>query len=419
MQPLVSIIIPVYNADKYLASCMESAINQTYNNIEIILVDDGSQDSCPAICDGYSTEYKNVSVIHQKNIGPSGARNKGLKNAQGKYIYFLDSDDYICENTIKTLTQIAEKDDLDIVLFDATIVDKEGAKYIGGKNDRMYIRDYLYPEISSGAELLRDMLLNKDYTCSVPLLFIKKQFLSNNDLTFYPGIIHEDELFTFCALIKAKRVFHTPEKLYFRRIRPDSIMTSDFSLKNIDGYCTVINGLIDCYNTLNKSYLYKEFIDRIFTLLYSLMNIYSALSSEQKAIALPNIRSIYRKIHTNRAIKNVIELHYDLVAKYKNADSVIFYGAGKICNYVLDSLMTLECKLPDVIWDRDANNIRIIKGITVKTPDYNSLNSNTVLIICINDVNTCNEIVETCAKHGFDGVYKWREINNTILYIGN
>ena len=106
---LISVIIPVYNVENYLAQSVESILKQSFENFEIILVDDGSTDSSGRICDEYVEKDERIAAIHQKNGGLSAARNSGLSEAEGKYVYFLDSDDYIANNTLETLVEIAEK----------------------------------------------------------------------------------------------------------------------------------------------------------------------------------------------------------------------------------------------------------------------------------------------------------------------
>ena len=118
-QALISVIIPVYNVEEYLRECIDSVLNQTFSDFEVILVNDGSTDSSGEICDEYVEKDERVTVIHQKNGGLSVARNIGLSEANGKYVYFLDSDDYISENALATLLNIAENDSSDIVFFDA------------------------------------------------------------------------------------------------------------------------------------------------------------------------------------------------------------------------------------------------------------------------------------------------------------
>ena len=121
---LVSVIVPVYKVEKYLNRCVNSILNQTYKDLEVILVDDGSPDSCPEICDGYAQKDKRVKVIHKENGGQGSARNSGLDVARGEYILFVDSDDYIAKNLIEITLQKAERFDADMVIFDYASVDE-------------------------------------------------------------------------------------------------------------------------------------------------------------------------------------------------------------------------------------------------------------------------------------------------------
>lgn len=126
MSDLVSVVIPVYNVSKYLHRCLDSMVNQTYRNLEIILVDDGSTDSSPAICEQWAQQDSRVCVIHKKNAGLGMARNTGLEHATGKYICFFDSDDYIDPKTIEVAVQTARRERADIVTFGMTFVDRDG-----------------------------------------------------------------------------------------------------------------------------------------------------------------------------------------------------------------------------------------------------------------------------------------------------
>ena len=121
-EPLISVIIPVYKVEKYLKRCIDSVINQTYKNLEIILVDDGSPDNCPKICDDYSKKDKRIKVIHKKNGGVSAARNKGLKLSNGDYIVFVDSDDWLEYNFVEEMLTNLRKNKVDyfFVLYQYT-----------------------------------------------------------------------------------------------------------------------------------------------------------------------------------------------------------------------------------------------------------------------------------------------------------
>ena len=145
-QELISVIIPVYNVEKYLRECIDSVLNQSYQNLEIILVDDGSTDSSGEICDEYEKQDIRIRVIHQKNQGLSGARNTGFQNANGEYVYFLDSDDWIVPEAIKCLVKRAEEESADVVFFEAF-------SFEDGKPEQTTTKGYSYSKISIGKEL--------------------------------------------------------------------------------------------------------------------------------------------------------------------------------------------------------------------------------------------------------------------------
>ena len=221
----LSYIVPVYKVEKYLEECVNSVLNQTYKNIEIILVDDGSTDSSGDMCDCFAKKNDNIRVIHQKNGGLSVARNIGLSCAKGEYVYFLDSDDYIAEDALENLCLIAEKDSAEIVFFDAHAFLDESNENI----KQNYKRKNIYNS-KSGIEIFDELQKNAEFHSAVPLLLLNAKFLRDYNLTFITGIYYEDMAFAFEALCLAKKVSQCAESLYFRRYRNNSIMTS---VKNI------------------------------------------------------------------------------------------------------------------------------------------------------------------------------------------
>lgn len=263
IEPLVSIIIPVYNVEDYLEECLQSAVNQTYKNIEIIIVNDGSTDSSQSIIECYKDNYPYISAINQSNLGLSCARNAGIKQAKGKYIYFLDSDDFIELETIKDCLELAEEKQLDILQFDAKVFYEDDMdSHFDFNYDRSNVLDN---EIYKGGEFYNLLINKKIYKSPVWLSFYNKEFLIKNKLEFFRGITHEDELFSVQAFILAERVMYTPQSYFNRRIRKNSIMTQNISLKNIDGYMTVAHELARfSYEVSNKEVLHtlkKEVIN--------------------------------------------------------------------------------------------------------------------------------------------------------------
>ena len=308
MQPLVSVVIPVYNVEKFLVECVESVLGQTYSNIEIILVNDGSTDSSVKICDDYALNHSNINVIHQDdNKGQSEARNAGMKISKGKYVYFMDSDDYIWNDAIEILVNTAEKEQTDIVFFDGCVVEEDG-KYSPSK---YFMRGYRYPKTIRGSELLRQQFRNgRDYCWSVPLLFIKWEFLHNKGITFYPGIIYEDVLFIFKALIDSDRVLHIPEKLYFRRKRKGSTITSKITEKNIMGYCKVIEEMISFCDSLPKTAQHIEYAKCILEEMKVAMQKYGELDDGDKLRSSHYLSTVHEKMKNSPFMTSIFGANY-------------------------------------------------------------------------------------------------------------
>lgn len=244
---LVSIIIPVYNVEKYLRKCIDSVLHQTYKNLEIILVDDGSPDQSGLICDQYSKQDLRITTLHKKNGGLSSARNAGFSVSHGKYVYFLDSDDYIDNETIELLVNVAEDKNLDMVNFDgiAFIDDNENSCKNETSFLNRYIKKNIYHGVWSGPKLLQNLLEWNDYRSPVQFYFFNRKFLLENQLMFYEDIIHEDELYILFALLCAKYVMHLPFCLYHKRIHSNSIMGIQLCQKNSDSMYVVLQEILN------------------------------------------------------------------------------------------------------------------------------------------------------------------------------
>ena len=243
--PFISVVIPVYNVEKYLKECVDSVLKQTYEDYEIILVDDGSTDSSGHICDEYLDSDARIQVIHQENGGLSVARNTGMKAAKGEYIYFLDSDDYIEANTLEHLNRCIEEEQPDFIFFDGYVF------FDGCEEDdsiSRYDRQHHYAT-DRAKEILLKLLLNDEYRTPVQFLLISRNYLEDNDLSFYPGILHEDELFTFLVFNADGLCSHVHEQLYARRIRPASIMTGSKWVKRIQSFFTIYDELEKLYSS--------------------------------------------------------------------------------------------------------------------------------------------------------------------------
>lgn len=293
-QALVSVIIPVYNVEEYLRECVDSVLMQTYKNLEIIIINDGSTDSSGEICDEYIEKDERITVVHQKNGGLSAARNKGLSEANGEYVYFLDSDDYILPETLEKLYEIAECDNSDFVYFDA--VSFADGNFSVSQN---YIRKNSY-ETCVGMEMLEKLWKNSDYHSAVPLLFLKKSFLDKNKIEFINGILYEDMIFTYQAFCCAKTVSQCRDALYYRRYRESSIMTSKKNKKHflsaLRVYCEVKD-----YPEIKHGEITRKYIIRC---AYNVFNIYDKLGKSEKTEVKNELKNFKSDIIKNSAFSD-------------------------------------------------------------------------------------------------------------------
>lgn len=225
MTPLVSVIVPIYKVEPYLRQCLDSIVNQTYTNLEIILVDDGSPDGCPAICDEYAAKDNRIVVIHKENGGLSDARNAGLDICKGEYVYFVDSDDWIFTNCLEVFTERLKTKQYDF------IVARHVKEY---EISRRIEKVYLIPgELTDSQSILRSFCQRDFPVCAWNKLY-KTVFLKENNLFFEKGLLFEDQLWCFDSAISANMVCVLDNITYHYNIRATSIMTNsslDLSLR--------------------------------------------------------------------------------------------------------------------------------------------------------------------------------------------
>lgn len=249
--PLVSVIIPVYNVEKYLNECVDSTINQTLRNIEIICVNDGSTDSSLAILEEYAKNDSRIKIISKDNGGLSSARNAGIEAANGEYITFLDSDDYLTTDALQLLYDKATTEQLDILLFCAKSFCEKGFSSSNGKQ-------YTYcptslTEAMSGSEFFITSFKENNHIGTAPIKLFKTTLLKENNLRFIEGIFHEDEPFYYEAILLAKRVAKIPDQFYCRRYRSNSITTIGKNHKHIIGRLTAITRILELSKTKKLS----------------------------------------------------------------------------------------------------------------------------------------------------------------------
>lgn len=297
MNKLVSIIVPVYNVEKYLERCIESLLNQTYKNIEILLIDDGSTDCSGAICDKYS---KQVRVFHQANRGVSAARNIGLKYMQGDFVCFVDPDDYISPYLIEKAMDSAIKHNADIVIFDYSCI-KDG-KVIKEHNIQAILGRFTEEEYLEG---IKHMLLFNEF----PNYVWNKMYKADiwKEISFPEGYTYEDVFMSYSIIEKANILSFIPDPLYFyNQDNPLSITGKIQSLNSLNRYCAVkaLQKKIDIANKLGINVekiavtCLKEIIETIYIDYGDLRlteaqrgNLHSYLVAQKSYVSLLNFKT--------------------------------------------------------------------------------------------------------------------------------
>ena len=231
MEELVSIIVPIYNVENYLDDCLRSLVMQSYPNIEIILVDDGSTDNCGRICDEYFLKDRRIRVIHKKNGGLSDARNHGMAVATGSYITFIDSDDYIHEQYIEVLLTIAKDKEADIVVGDFKLF--QNAEQCHDKN--IGEKEFSRVQILSDKHLYDNDFIKQE-TTSLTVAWGKLYKKELWEGIQYPvGKIHEDTFTTYKLMERAGKVVYFKEPIYYWRENKNSITRGKFTTKHLLG----------------------------------------------------------------------------------------------------------------------------------------------------------------------------------------
>lgn len=234
--PKVSIVMPVLNSSAYLEEAIGSVLHQSFQDWELICIDDGSTDESLCMLLAVARRDQRISVYAQANAGQSSARNQGIHAARGQYLYFLDSDDVLGARALEALCSKADAERLDMLFFDAVPICEEGAP--DGAFERFsdyYARSRRYDGVRPGPELFIDMVGNGDYVVQPCLFLTRLDHVRRNGLEFPEGMIHEDNVYTLECLLTAERASHLDQSLYIRRIRPGSTMTNAPSFPNCYG----------------------------------------------------------------------------------------------------------------------------------------------------------------------------------------
>lgn len=289
----ISVIIPIYNVGFYLQECVNSVIKQTYKNLEIILVDDGSTDECPSICDTYAKQYSNVKVVHKQNGGLSDARNVGILNSTGDYLLFLDADDFWKDSTaVQSLVDRINLTHADLLNYSYIKYYEDLKKYINYFEDMEPL-----PLEFNKLESIQYLLDNNLYIASACNKLIKKSLFEDGNLYFVKGIYSEDIDWCLRLLIKAESIDFICENFYCYRQRSGSITHTINDKKSHD----LTNNILKCFSMVNKSESLQDVLYKYVAYQYGTFFITQAVAENYQSECI-NELSKYKwvlKYHSN------------------------------------------------------------------------------------------------------------------------
>ncbi|MDO5841812.1 MAG: glycosyltransferase [Methanobrevibacter ruminantium] len=309
-KPKVSVVIPVYNVEKYLVECMDSVINQTFKDIEIICVNDGSTDDSLAILEYYAKLDDRIKIITQENRGLGNARNVGMRHASGDYLVFIDSDDYISLDTIAKLYNNSLSNGSDIVIFKIARFDNEGnVNYkLPGFDFDDFFEEVDFNNFSFTYSDIKKYVMNASF--SACLKFYKKEiFDKQDDLIFPEGIAYEDVPFHIKIMLYANKISFVPEFLYYYRFNPNSIINTSSNGDDIFIICDMVESF------LRKNYYYAEFKEEFELFKISQIFNYLLTTNTEDYFLMAKKEFSEMSIEKNNLIPKSLKKKYDLVLK--------------------------------------------------------------------------------------------------------
>ena len=432
MDKLVSVIVPVYKVEDYLVECIESIRNQTYKNIEIILVDDGSPDKCPDICDAYLEKDMRIKVFHKENGGLSSARNYGIDVATGEYITFVDSDDSINERFVEFLYSMCEDNNCQIAQCDFLMTKEDSIKLCPQRNSKIEICNSIEAVKRSytGFEVVKYLLAwNKMYHKS---LF--------DDIRFPLGKLHEDVFVSYRLYWKAKKIAITNLYLYYYLQREGSITGQDCNIARIRDSVEALRGkaeflrekgLIEEYNTMLYSHYFnlRKSIKIVEDNMSGETEVLMELEAEEEVVKskilnipqksfLERIRSIYPLLDEKEQ-HNYLRLYGERIAythkvnyefpfdRVKKGTKIAIYGAGIVGKEYVKQIRNSGWG-EVVLWVDNAWKNYVKEGFGVEPIDALLKCEYDCVVIAVRAQKIANEIKENLLNWGVD--------ENKIIY---
>lgn len=398
---LVSIIIPIYNVEKYLRECLENVINQTYNEIEIICVEDVSTDNSLEILREYEGRDTRIKVImNEKNRGLSYARNRGFREATGKYLYYLDSDDYIERNAIEKLCLYAEHYNTDGIYFDSRLLEEtEGL----GSPPLQYRLPNIDKKIYEGPKLFKILKENNVYVNSVWRCFWKREFLEQYKLEFADGLLAEDQLFSLKGILLGKRMMVINENYHVYRRREGTLSTKVTPLMMISlfkNYCA----LLEFWNEHSFEKEVQSIIsDHLMNILINAKREYARYGEliSREDFEEGAERHLFEVLVLQEYEKSLSKIGDTILQKIRKAEKVIIYGAGRYALEVTEKLNRNGVSVACYAVTKIHQNMKNINGTPIyEIADLLDLKEKAIIVVGVAGRNR-DEVIKTLKEYGF------------------
>jgi len=388
--PLVSVIVPVYNVQAYLNDCLESILEQTYQNLEIICVEDQSTDDSLSILKEYAARFSQIHLLENEiNLGLSGSRNRGMKQARGQYIYFVDSDDMLTPNCIERFIGEAESTDADIVFCHYEEINSSGGTFYDTAPEKAHARDFDSIRRKNGQEVFTWMIKTYDgLLVTAWQQFYKASFLKKSQVNFHPRLLHEDILFSTQILLLANKVSVIPDKLYlYRRHYGETISTVTNPLRAQSLFFTV-GELWKIWQKSADSWseefnrIYKKHLSNVLSLYLS----YRVQDGGNHAFAYGNcaVNFLYQMMR-NIDIKVEPRVKIDALSEnlIEHSKNIYIYGAGAYAYEALSYLKKYGYSPKAFMVSNLSGNPSRLDGIPVVVFSERILNGDDCLIVGI------------------------------------
>lgn len=336
---LITVVVPIYKTEKYLNRCIESIVSQTYRNLEILLIDDGSPDACPQICDAWAKKDPRICVIHKQNEGLSAARNTGIDCASGEFICFFDSDDYIAKDALEKACGKIRETESDIVTFGFSTVDDKGIRsvFIPDSTIEIYKDDAVQKEFLP--ELLAPMSRKqKKYHISVWVMLFSTDVIRRSGLRFVSErkIISEDTYALLDIMASVKRIAVLPEALYYYYTNDESLSRSYRS----DRYEKIKNFYLASAELCRQRRYNKDVIFRLADpyLGYTIMAMKQEMQTDTSE-KYDNISAIIRDDVLQYVLRENDQIRYNLKRR------ILFWAIRNRIDPIVFLILFLQCKI--------------------------------------------------------------------------